>query len=153
DGTVLPQPLPAQQFYHEFGDAWRVTPATSLFDYAPGQSTATFTDPDFPTNELALTNLPANLVAQAAQLVAAAGITDPVTAANAELDYLVTGDPNVIVAAQNIQQLVGLTLPPNPVVTAGPVAPAIGVTADQLKMTEAVSGPTHVTFTAYLTAA
>jgi hypothetical protein len=29
--------------YQRFGEAWRVTSATSLFDYAPGTSTATFT--------------------------------------------------------------------------------------------------------------
>lgn len=31
-----------------FANGWRVTPATSLFDYAPGTSTATFTDPGWP---------------------------------------------------------------------------------------------------------
>src|SRR5262249_49073914 len=32
----------------KFADAWRVTSATSLFDYAPGTSTATFTDKGWP---------------------------------------------------------------------------------------------------------
>jgi len=32
----------------KFADAWRVTAATSLFDYAPGTSTATFTDRNWP---------------------------------------------------------------------------------------------------------
>ena len=35
--------------YQKFGDAWRVTNATSLFDYAPGTSTATFTIAAWPT--------------------------------------------------------------------------------------------------------
>jgi hypothetical protein len=34
--------------YGKFADAWRVTDATSLFDYAPGTSTATFTDRGWP---------------------------------------------------------------------------------------------------------
>jgi hypothetical protein len=34
--------------YQTFADAWRVTNATSLFDYAPGTSTATFTLPAWP---------------------------------------------------------------------------------------------------------
>ncbi len=34
--------------YGAFADHWRVTDATSLFDYAAGQSTATFTDKSFP---------------------------------------------------------------------------------------------------------
>jgi lysyl endopeptidase len=34
--------------YKNFGDFWRVTDKTSLFDYAPGTSTATFTQPTWP---------------------------------------------------------------------------------------------------------
>ncbi len=48
DGTSLgprPSPLPARYtaLYQTFADAWRVTDATSLFDYAPGTSTGDFT--------------------------------------------------------------------------------------------------------------
>jgi len=35
--------------YRKFADAWRVTDATSLFDYAQGTTTATFTSKDWPT--------------------------------------------------------------------------------------------------------
>jgi len=34
---------------HKFADAWRVTASTSLFDYAAGTTTATFTDTDWPS--------------------------------------------------------------------------------------------------------
>jgi hypothetical protein len=34
--------------YQQFGSAWRVTNASSLFDYKPGTSTATFTVPSWP---------------------------------------------------------------------------------------------------------
>jgi hypothetical protein len=34
--------------YKTFADSWRVTDQTSLFVYAPGTSTKTFTDPDWP---------------------------------------------------------------------------------------------------------
>lgn len=37
-----------QDLYVKFADAWRVTKATTLFDYAPGQSTADFTIPSWP---------------------------------------------------------------------------------------------------------
>ena len=37
--------------YQTFADAWRVTDETSLFVYAPGTSTATFTDRDWPAEE------------------------------------------------------------------------------------------------------
>jgi hypothetical protein len=36
------------RLYHAFGDSWRIAQAESLFDYAPGESTATFTDRTFP---------------------------------------------------------------------------------------------------------
>ncbi|HEY1403807.1 MAG TPA: S8 family serine peptidase, partial [Pyrinomonadaceae bacterium] len=53
NGTSLgPKPASAQQRYadlnQKFADAWRVTNRTSLFDYAPGTSTATFTLRDWP---------------------------------------------------------------------------------------------------------
>jgi hypothetical protein len=44
DGEVLQQPLTTTELYGTFANAWRVTQATSLFDYGPGRSTATFTD-------------------------------------------------------------------------------------------------------------
>jgi len=53
DGSTL-GPRPAalaqryQDLYQKFGNAWRVTDATSLFDYAFGASTKTFTDETWP---------------------------------------------------------------------------------------------------------
>jgi hypothetical protein len=53
DGTSLgPKPAALHEryvaLYQKFADAWRVTDKTSLFDYAYGTSTATFTDPAWP---------------------------------------------------------------------------------------------------------
>jgi hypothetical protein len=53
DGSSMgPRPtLPDQRYadlYGKFGEAWRVSNKTSLFDYAPGTSTATFTLPGWP---------------------------------------------------------------------------------------------------------
>jgi hypothetical protein len=55
DGTPMgPRPVSLTQRYtalnRTFADAWRVTNATSLFTYAPGTSTATFTDRSWPPN-------------------------------------------------------------------------------------------------------
>jgi hypothetical protein len=66
-------------------------------------------------------------VAQAAQMVAAAGITDLGIAADAEVDYMATGDPSFIAA--NVQQQVVATTPAT-VMTETP-ALAIGVTANR----------------------
>ncbi|MGZ8306600.1 MAG: S8 family serine peptidase [Allosphingosinicella sp.] len=63
DGTsVGAMPALAQRYailYGKFGEAWRVTNATSLFDYAPGTTTATFTDRSWPREQGACT-LPAS---------------------------------------------------------------------------------------------
>ncbi len=128
-----------------------MTQQSSLFDYAPGQTTATFTDPNFPSDPISLDDLPASVVAEAAALVAAAGITDPVTAKSAELDYLATGDPSFIAADANIAQTYSQTVAPTFQSTT--TTPAIGVAANAAKVTEAASGKTAVTFTAYLTSA
>ncbi len=48
-------PIRFEELYRGFGDSWRVSPAESLFDYAPGESTATFTDPSFPKGVIELT--------------------------------------------------------------------------------------------------
>jgi hypothetical protein len=53
DGTSMgskPEALDQryQDLYVKFANAWRVTDATSLFDYAPGTNTATFTIADWP---------------------------------------------------------------------------------------------------------
>jgi FtsP/CotA-like multicopper oxidase with cupredoxin domain len=53
--TVGPKPasLPDRYvaLYRTFADAWRVTDATSLFEYAPGTSAKDFTDPDWPAEK------------------------------------------------------------------------------------------------------
>jgi hypothetical protein len=56
DGSLMgprPAALPQryQDLYEKFGKAWRVTAATSLFDYGPGTSTATFTIASWPLGE------------------------------------------------------------------------------------------------------
>jgi len=53
DGTSMgPMPATLHQryldLYQKFADAWRVTDASSLFDYAPGTSTGTFTMTSWP---------------------------------------------------------------------------------------------------------
>lgn len=56
DGSFMgPRPKNLQQRYHDlyekFGNAWRVSDATTLFDYAPGTSTETFTIESWPNGE------------------------------------------------------------------------------------------------------
>jgi lysyl endopeptidase len=70
DGSSLgprPAALPDRYaaLYQQFTDAWRVTDATSLFDYAPGTSTDTFTLRSWP-REQTLCTIPASPTAQPA---------------------------------------------------------------------------------------
>jgi hypothetical protein len=71
-GTWLPPlpsgatlgPMPASlndryiALYKTFADAWRLTDATSLFEYLPGRSTATFTDRNWPPQKPPCTTVP-----------------------------------------------------------------------------------------------
>jgi hypothetical protein len=152
DGTVLPQPLSYAQLYGQYADGWRVSQASSLFDYLPGQTTQTFTDPNFPRDAVPVSSLPADMVANAAALVAAAGITDPGLAQSAEEDYLATGDPSFIASAAAVQKQVASTTIFTPTAPPTPVA-AAGVSAVVTNETEAASGPTAVTFNVFLTGA
>lgn len=93
-------PQDAEALYDRFADSWRVTDETSLFDYAEGESTETFTDRSFPSEQVAVDTLDpvergvAELVCRAAQ------IADPVTFDACVLDYALTGDVEYVQGAQ-----------------------------------------------------
>ncbi len=83
----------------QFGDAWRISDAESLFDYPAGQSTATFTDRSFPDKPVTVADLPADQVAAARELCQALGVTDPGRLDECVLDVVVTGQPAFAVSA------------------------------------------------------
>ncbi len=74
---------------HALADAWRVVQAKSSFDYQPGQSTGTFTNPDFPLKGAAP---PVENRAQAEKVCRESGITDPHLLADCVLDLAVTNN-------------------------------------------------------------
>ena len=151
DGTVLQQPLTENELYQTFANAWRVLQQLSLFDYGPGQSTATFTDTNFPYANITLSDLPSNVVARAAQVVAAFGITDPTVAATAEFDYLAFGG-DLGVVASDASGLQGIPTNPATIIPSGPRLAVLGVIPDAPAVAEAQTGSTPVTFDVYLTA-
>jgi RHS repeat-associated protein len=149
DGTPLAQPLDPATLYGAFADSWRVTDATSLLDYGPGQDTSTFTDKSFPGNYVGLAAFPSDLVTAAEALVQQAGITDQGLLDAVTLDYLVSGDPSFLTQAANLEQE-GLLSTDDPV--AAEQQPAIvGVYAPQLQQIESSSGPMTVQFLFYRT--
>ena len=147
DGTILSQPLSYSDLYTTWANAWRVTQSNSMLDYGAGQSTATFTDVNFPDDSLNLSDLPTSVQQNALAAAAAAGITDPTVAQAAALDYALTGDPAFLSADQ--QSSTQATAAPDP--TPPSAAQAVGVDAVSQQVTQAASGPTDVEFEVYRT--
>lgn len=101
DGTsvgLMPPTLNQRysDLYNRFGDAWRVTDRTSLFDYAPGTSTATFTDRDWPRQNSSC-NIPGNPVVRPISATVARtlcrGVTDKNMNAHCVFDVINTAEP------------------------------------------------------------
>jgi autotransporter passenger strand-loop-strand repeat protein len=151
DGTVLPQPLTSGELYGEFANAWRIKQTSSLLDYGTGQTTATFTDMNFPADAVSLANLPPSVVDQATTAVTAAGVTNPTLVSDAVLDYIATGDPTFIADAANVQRQ-GIAITPTAVTQPTPTL-AIGVNPVESGVVVSSSGTTDVAFNVYLTSA
>ncbi|MEU1588309.1 VWD domain-containing protein [Micromonospora sp. NPDC005710] len=88
-GRKLSQPPTFEALYPGFADGWRVEAQRSLFDYEPGQDTATFTDRRFPERLLTVGDLPNRATAEL--VCRRAGVTDPLILADCVLDVGLTG--------------------------------------------------------------
>jgi hypothetical protein len=93
------------QLYKTFADSWRVTDKTSLFVYAPGTNTETFTDRDWPAEQLPCKLKPGLGIPGAHVLkgmsierteVLCKVITDKDLHRSAVFDVATTGDPTFI---------------------------------------------------------
>ncbi|MFI5394245.1 MAG: Ig-like domain repeat protein [Candidatus Binatia bacterium] len=101
DGTSMgPMPGSLHQryvdLYQKFGDAWRVTDKTSLFDYAPGTSTDTFTMRNWPLENPPCVIPETRPVRPVSRLVAQEAcrpVTGENTRNNCVFDVMVTGNP------------------------------------------------------------
>jgi hypothetical protein len=124
DGSSTPIAAPSfSTLYPAFANSWRITQATSLFTYAAGTSTATYTDESFPHAAVSTADLPD--LAQATATCRAAGVTDPVTLQNCELDVGLTGQASFAAADASGQpeQVTGTLTANGPPVTADITAP------------------------------
>jgi lysyl endopeptidase len=102
DGAEI-GPMPASisqrytDLYNKFGNAWRVTDADSLFDYAPGTSTSTFTVSSWPRQSADCTIPGVTPVQQPASLgfaeQACRGVTGKNSHADCVFDVIATGNP------------------------------------------------------------
>lgn len=91
-GRVLTHPADFETLYKVFGAGWRVTPETSLFEYAEGESADSFWDPDFPDRPQRAGELDAEARRKAEAICRKAGVTDPINLEDCILDVAVTGD-------------------------------------------------------------
>jgi hypothetical protein len=136
DGTRLPRPADNHQryqmLYQTFAGAWRVTDASTLFDYEAGTSTASYTKAGFPNEATDTTPRDLSPTDRDAAAPACAAITDPLLFEECLFDVSVTGDVGYADIYRMVLQLLaagGITLdappeasvPPGPTSSPGPI--------------------------------
>jgi hypothetical protein len=148
NGTELPSPTDDQQnfdfLYGQFADAWRVTDATTLFDYDPGKSTASYTIKPYPVDGKVITIADLTPAQRAAGEAACAAITNPVLHDDCVLDVGLTGDAGFADTYKSVQAfdeagLAPVSFPPSSTSPATPPPTVISGAVTVAKGT-AVSG-------------
>lgn len=91
-GVILPVPPSASDLYPTFANSWRITSGTSLFTYAAGESTATYTDLGAPYTTSPPPLSPAQ-TAYANAVCSSAGVADYTLLAECVYDVGSTGQP------------------------------------------------------------
>ncbi|MFI7211885.1 VWD domain-containing protein [Micromonospora maritima] len=120
-GAPLAQPVPFGKLYPAYADSWRITQDRSLFPYADGEDTGTFTDRAFPEREVTVGDLDPARRATAEQVCRWAGVTAPAQLAECVFDVAVSGRPEFAVAGATTERVVP---PSGTPITAVPVATA-----------------------------
>jgi hypothetical protein len=90
--------------YHVFGESWRITQKSSLFDYARGQSTGTFTDRRFPARILSPEALDARQRRNAEAVCRRMRLTSARVFRNCVLDVASTGFFSFAVSASTAER-------------------------------------------------
>lgn len=104
-GKALAAPISFEQLYRELADSWRVGQDESLFDYAVGQNTQTYTDLTFPDRLRTVADLDPAAVEEARELCARAGVVEPTLMDNCLLDVVISGQAVFAVGAGASQPL------------------------------------------------
>jgi hypothetical protein len=99
DSLVLGSKFSSAELYGHFADSWRISQDESLFHYATGESTATFTDRSAPRGKATLGSLDSAARTKAERRCRADGISAPGPLAECTLDLAVTGDSSFVSSA------------------------------------------------------
>ena len=118
-GAALTPPVPFEKLYPSYADSWRVTRDSSLFSYADGQDTGSFTDRSFPERAVTVDDLDPVQRARAEQVCRWAGVTDPWQLAECVFDVGVTGRPEFAVSGVGTERIAPPAAAP---IAANPIA-------------------------------
>lgn len=102
-GVQIPTSPTRTELYEQFGHSWRITQSESLFNYASGENTETFTNRALPTTIVNTRSLTAEQRQQAEQVCRDAGVTDPILLENCVLDVALTGDKSFATATADVE--------------------------------------------------
>jgi hypothetical protein len=107
---AMPSGLPQRysDLYHKFAEAWRVTRKDSLFDYAPGTSTETFTDKGWPSEQapcVVRETKPLEPIGLEVARAACRRVADPDRRADCTFDVHVTGNMGFATTYLNTQRI------------------------------------------------
>lgn len=104
DGTVFDvDDLRFDDLYDGWGDSWRISQPESLFEYDAGDSTETFTDPEFPDDVVSVDSLGSDAHRDAARVCREAGVTEEALMQACVLDVAVTGVAEFARATADLQ--------------------------------------------------
>ena len=149
DGTALPKPLDRHEaytlLYQRFADAWRVTDATTLFDYDSGKSTASYTIHDYPTAPKVATFQELDPAKADAGRQACAAVMDLELRDQCAFDVAVTGDtgyvgPYAALELVTKKGTVALELPVLPTGSPGATEPAANSPVEVLPVFHQLAG-------------
>jgi len=116
DGTLLGERVEFTTLHTAYADSWRIFQQESLFDYASGETTETFTDRLFPRSIVTADMLDPADYAAAEQICRNAGVTDPVALESCILDVALTGEAGFAegIAGLTGAQAADIVAPPPP---------------------------------------
>jgi hypothetical protein len=149
DGTALPKPLDRHDayslLYERFADAWRLIDTTTMFDYDPGKTTASYDAADYPSAPKVAAFEELDPVKVAAGRQACASVTDTRVRDQCAFDVAVTGDAGYVgpyVAIDRVAELgtAALDVPIVPAASSSPTDPTANPPVEVLPVLHALAG-------------